>query len=182
MTSSPPGPEPRGLASAGCGPYSAGHAHQRATIRFIKVPPPFRDQRASRLPLTITLRRAGLRELRHAGTPSSAASVFAARSAEAHHRSSGFILKRTPRGISNDDPVSRDPGWKISRGLGLGGGGALAGMCATTVQSRAKGGRAWSRLFYALRGRSLFSITRRMWRRCNSLKIFEQRHIAGRFA
>ena len=64
-----------------------------------------------------------------------------------HITAVGFILKRTPRGISNDDPVSRDPGWKISRGLGLGGGGALAGVCATTVQSRAKGGRAWSRPF-----------------------------------
>lgn len=28
----------------------------------------------------------------------------------------------------------------------------------------------------------LHSITLRMWRRRNSLKIFEQRHIAGRFA
>ncbi len=106
----------------------------------------------------------------------SAASVFAARSAEAHRRSSGFILKRTPRGMSNDDPVSRDPGWKINRGLSLGGGGALACMCATTVQSRAKGGRAWSRPFYALRGRSLDHV----WRRRNS--FFEHCHIAGRVA
>ncbi len=36
-------------------------------------------------------------------------------------------------------------------------------------------------LFYALRGRSL-DHPARVWRRRNSLKIFEQRHIAGRVA
>jgi len=49
-------------------------------------------------------------------------------------------------------------------------------------KSRAKEGGLGSALFYALRARSLFSITLRMWRRRNSLKIFEQRHIAGRVA
>jgi hypothetical protein len=42
-------------------------------------------------------------------TASSATSVFVARSAEAHRRSSGSILKGMHRGISNDDPVKQKP-------------------------------------------------------------------------
>src|SRR5712691_6301736 len=74
----------------------------------------------------------------------------------------GSFSNERPGAFPTMTPVSRDPGWKISRGLGPGGGGALAGTCATTVQSRAKEGGLGPALFYALRGRSLFSITLRM--------------------
>ncbi len=61
-----------------------------------------------------------------AGAPSSVASVFAARSAEARRRSSGSIPKGMPRAISNDaaDPVRQRPRPRRKPGSRKGGVGA----------------------------------------------------------